>query len=244
MLVVGDTGLRVALRRQGMRPVSVAAERPVAVVQGYSPRLGYDSIIEGTLAVSQGALFIASNTDATAPMERGLLPGNGSFSRVIANATGEEPLVAGKPMRPLHEEGVVRTGATDPLVVGDRLDTDIEGACARGAAGMLVLSGVTTPAELITAPPHRRPSYLAWDLGGLNLPHPETHLDASGAHCGGWTATVRAGRIELTGDGDRLDGLRALCSAAWHIPTSPIGGASPAEATSPVHGPALAQLGW
>ncbi|CAM3645612.1 HAD-IIA family hydrolase [Nocardiopsis rhodophaea] len=246
VLVVGDTGLRVAVRRQGMRPVSVAAERPVAVIQGYSPRIGYDLICEGTLAVAQGALFITSNSDATAPMERGMLPANGSFSRVIASATGQEPLVAGKPMRPLHEEGVIRTGAAHPLVVGDRLDTDIEGACARGAASMLVLSGVTAPADLITAPAHCRPSYLAWDLSGMNLAHPEIHMDAADVHCGGWTAAVHGGRLQLTGGGDRLDALRALCAAAWNAPAAPVAGgaADAARAETASFGSALAQLGW
>ncbi|MDA8369335.1 MAG: HAD-IIA family hydrolase [Nocardiopsaceae bacterium] len=236
VLVVGDTGLRIALRDMGMRPVSVAAEQPVAVVQGYSPRLGYDLIVEGALAVSRGALFITSNNDATAPMDRGILPGNGSFSRVIANATGQEPIVAGKPELPLHAEGILRTGARAPLVVGDRLDTDIEGATAHNTASMLVLSGVTRPAELVAAPPHSRPAYLGWDLAGMNQAHPETRIDSVGAHCGGWTAALCDGRVELSGEGDRLDGLRAVCGAAWAAPHT--AKAPPAAET------ALAQLGW
>ncbi|WP_046468546.1 HAD-IIA family hydrolase [Allosalinactinospora lopnorensis] len=236
VLVVGDTGLRHAVWRRGLRPVSVSADRPVAVIQGYSPRMDYDLITEGGLAVSQGALFVVSNNDSTTPMDRGILPANGSFSRVIANATGQEPVVAGKPMRPLHEEGVLRTGARAPLVVGDRLDTDIEGATSNEAASMLVLSGVTKPADLITAPTRHQPDYLAWDLGGMNLPHPETQAAAGEAHCGGWTAAVREGHLRLTGEGDRLDGLRALCGAAW---------SAPQEAGSDLDSrDALAQLGW
>ncbi|GAA3757005.1 HAD superfamily hydrolase (TIGR01450 family) [Spinactinospora alkalitolerans] len=235
VLVVGDTGLRQALRDRGLRPVSVAAEQPVAVVQGYSPRLGYDLIVEGSLAVAAGALFVATNGDATAPLGRGVLPGNGAFSRVIANATGREPVVAGKPQRPLHEEGVRRTAARRPLVVGDRLDTDIEGATNRDVDSMLVLSGVTTPAELLLAEPRHRPSYLAHDLGGVNLDHPETRIDDHLARCGGWSAVAREGRLELAGAGDRLDGLRALCGAAWSAP----------QGTDPAAVPeALAQLGW
>ncbi|MGI5121193.1 HAD-IIA family hydrolase [Marinactinospora thermotolerans] len=235
VLVVGDTGLRQALRQQGMRPVTVAAERPVAVVQGYSPRLGYDLLAEGALAVMAGALFVATNGDATAPLGRGVLPGNGSFARVIAHASRTEPIVAGKPERPLHEEGVRRTGATNPLVVGDRLDTDIEGATNRGADALLVLSGVTTPAELLLAPPRHRPSYLAYDLSGLNLPHPEVRTHGTEARCGAWQATAHQGGLELSGHGDRLDALRALCGAAWAHPE----GVTPAAAAAP-----LAQLGW
>ncbi|MFC7330576.1 HAD-IIA family hydrolase [Marinactinospora rubrisoli] len=235
VLAVGDTGLRQALRRHGLRPVTVAAERPVAVVQGYSPRLGHDLLVEGALAVMAGALFVLTNADRTAPLDRGVQPGNGSFGRVIAQASGTKPLVAGKPERPLHEEGVRRTGAADPLVVGDRLDTDIEGATNRGADSLLVLSGVTTPAELLLAGPRHRPSYLAYDLGGLNLLHPRTDAEAGRGRCGGWTALARAGRLELTGGGDRLDGLRALCAAAWST-AEPVDQARLREP--------LAQLGW
>ncbi|MBV2365696.1 HAD-IIA family hydrolase [Streptomonospora nanhaiensis] len=218
VLAVGDTGLRLALRRRGLRPVSVAAERPVAVVQGYSPRLTYDLMVQGALAVAAGALFVATNNDTTAPLEHGIQPGNGSAARVIAHATGREPVVAGKPARPLHEEGVLRTGAVNPLVVGDRLDTDIEGATARGAASMLVLSGVTTPLEAVCARPEHRPSYLAWDLAGINQTHPEVAVTAPGtATCAGWTAAAAGDTLALTGDGDRLDGLRAVCAAAWSV---------------------------
>ena len=80
--------------------------------------------------------------------------------------------MAGKPEPPLHAETVARTGAKRPLVVGDRLDTDIEGAVRVGADSMLVLTGVTRPADAVLAPPHQRPTYLAHDLSGLLEPHP------------------------------------------------------------------------
>ncbi len=237
VLVVGDTGLRHAIHRSGLRPVSLAAERPVAVVQGYSPNLGYDLVAEGALAVSRGALFVVSNNDTTTPMDRGIVPANGAVARVIASAAGQQPIVAGKPMRPLHDECVRRSEAWSPLIVGDRLDTDIEGANAHGATGMLVLSGVTTPAELLAAPPEQRPSFLAWDIGGINLPHPHVRRANDGAaHCGGWTATPGDRRLHLAGDGDRLDGLRALCAAAWSAPQE--------EGADLAARDALSYLGW
>lgn len=237
VLVVGDTGVRVALLDQGLRPVSAAAEHPVAVVQGHSPRMGTDLLGEGMRAVSDGALFVTSNNDATAPGADGTMPGNGSLARVIAHATGKEPIVAGKPEPPLHEEGVRRTRAVSPLVVGDRLDTDIEGAHARGAASLLVLSGVTSPSDVVHAPKHARPCYLASDLSGLNTPHPLTYPDdGGGMRCGDWIATVRGGAVELTGGGERLDGLRALCGAVWE--------ASREGASSPKTVAALHQLGY
>ncbi|GAA1771431.1 MULTISPECIES: HAD-IIA family hydrolase [Streptomonospora] len=215
VLVVGDTGLRLALRRHGLRPVSVASDRPAAVVQGYSPRLNYDLMVQGALAVAAGALFVSTNGDATAPLDFGVQPGNGAATRVIAHATGQEPLVAGKPQRPLHEEGVLRTGAQTPLVVGDRLDTDVESAAVRGVASLLVFSGVTTPARAVAASPKHRPAYLAWDLSGLNQTHPAVRTEPGRAVCGGWTAELRKDRLRLSGRGGRLDGLRAVCACAW-----------------------------
>jgi glycerol-1-phosphatase len=219
VLVVGGMGLRLAVRERGLRPVSVAAAKPAAVVQGYSPDIGYADLAEGALAVEAGALFVASNADATLPTPRGRQPGNGSLIQVIAQATGVRPLVAGKPEPPLHAESVRRTGARRPLVVGDRLDTDIEGAFRVGADSLLVLTGVTTPAGLLAAPAGRRPTYVADDLTGLLAPHPGVSAADGGYRCRGWAARRTAGgRLELSGSGDRIDALRALAAAAWSGP--------------------------
>jgi glycerol 3-phosphatase-2 len=215
VLVVGGSGLRLALRERGLRPVSTAADQPRAVVQGYAPDVSYSMLAEGGLAVAAGALFVASNGDLTLPSRRGRQPGNGSLIQVIATATGVQPLVAGKPEPPLHRESVLRTGASHPLVVGDRLDTDIEGACRVGADSLLVLTGVTGPADAVLAPPSQRPTYLAEDLAGLLEPHPDVTEEDGAFGCGGWTARMDGDRLELTGDGERIDGLRALCAAAW-----------------------------
>jgi hypothetical protein len=139
--------------------------------------------------------------------------------------------VAGKPEPPLHAESVQRTGARRPLVVGDRLDTDIEGARRVGADSLLVLTGVSQPADLLLAPPGRRPSYVAEDLAGLLEPHPEVTAADDGYRCRGWTARRAAGgpRLGLTGSGDRIDGLRALSAAAWSA-----GELSPEAATEAV----------
>ena len=145
VLVIGSTALRIAVRERGLRPVSTALDRPAAVLQGYAPGVGYSQFLEGGLAVRAGAWFVASNADATLPTPRGIQPGNGSLCQVIAHATGQQPAVAGKPEPPLHAEAVARTGARHPLVVGDRLDTDIEGAVRVGAASLLVLTGSQPP---------------------------------------------------------------------------------------------------
>uniref|UniRef100_UPI000A53883D HAD hydrolase-like protein n=1 Tax=Streptomyces graminilatus TaxID=1464070 RepID=UPI000A53883D len=144
-------------------------------------------------------------------------PGNGAAVEVVRIATGAEPQVAGKPLPPMHRETVLRTGAERPLVVGDRLDTDIEGAFNGEVDSLLVLTGVTDGAQLLAAPPQHRPTYVDADLRGLLTGQPEvTETDAGGGfRCGGWTATAGEELLELTGDGEPLDGLRALCAAAW-----------------------------
>ena len=172
VLVVGGNGLRAAVRERGFRPVTTALERPAAVVQGFAPGIGYSLLCEGALAVQDGAWFVASNGDATMPTGRGRQPGNGALSQVIVYATGKQPVVAGKPEPPLHAEAVARTGARNPLVVGDRLDTDIEGAVRAGAPSLLVLTGVTRAEDAVLAGPRQRPTYLAADLSGLLAPHP------------------------------------------------------------------------
>ena len=215
VLVVGGVGLRMALRERGLRPVSTAIDKPQAVVQGYAPDISYSILAEGGIAVAAGALFVASNGDITLPSRRGRQPGNGSLLQVIATATGVRPLVAGKPEPPLHNESVLRTGARHPLVVGDRLDTDIEAAFRVDADSLLVLTGVTGPAEAVLAPPSQRPTYLAEDLTGLLEPHPGVTEKDGAFSCGGWTARLDGDRLELTGDGERIDGLRASCAAAW-----------------------------
>lgn len=217
VLVVGSTALRKAVQARGLRAVTLAADRPAAVVQGYDPNLSYGLIAEGAQAVAAGALFVASNADVTIPARSGPpRPGNGALLQVIKSATGVEPIVTGKPERPLHRESILRTEARRPLVVGDRLDTDIEGAHNGGADSLLVLTGVTDAGHLVTAGPRHRPTYLAADLRGLLTPHPAVEADQEGGfRCGGWTATWERDRVVLSGDGDPHDGLRALCGAAW-----------------------------
>jgi ribonucleotide monophosphatase NagD (HAD superfamily) len=213
--------LRAAVEQAGLRVVASADDRPDAVVQGYSPDLRYADLAEATLAIRAGAFWVATNADSTLPSPRGLLPGNGALVAAVAIATGLRPLVAGKPELPLHAEGVERTGAKRPLVVGDRLDTDIEGAYAAATDSLLVLTGVTRAGDLIGAPVQHRPTYLAPDLVGLLEAQPEVTSDGTTASCGGWIARVRSSAgpntIGLDGEGSAIDGLRALLRAGWSV---------------------------
>ena len=217
VLVVGGEGLRAALAERGLHP-SASADGAAAVVQGFAPEVAWTLLAEGAYAVRAGLPWVASNLDATVPTPRGIAPGNGALVDLIAAVTGRRPdAVAGKPATPLHEEAVRRTGARDPLVVGDRLDTDIEGAVRAGVPSLLVMTGVARPADLLSAPEELRPTYVARGLAdGLLEPHPRVRSRPDGAWtCGAWTARRRPDDLELTGDGDALDGLRAAAVAAW-----------------------------
>ena len=197
-------------------------------MQGYSHDISYGLLAEAALALQAGALYVASNADATLPTARGPQPGNGSLAQVLIHATGSTPIVAGKPEPPLHAESVQRVGAVRPLVVGDRLDTDIEGAVRGGADSLLVLTGVTQPPDLLLAPPQRRPVYVAADLTGLNASHPEVTGGDDSFSCGGWTAAAGGGNgwLTVSGSGAWIDGLRVLCAAAWSAGPPP---GSPAD---------------
>lgn len=235
VLVTGAEGLRRAVADAGLTVVARAEDRPAAVVQGYAAGLCYADLAEAALAIRSGALWVATNTDATLPTPRGPLPGNGALVAAVAAATGATPVVAGKPEPPLHEEAVRRTGARHPLVVGDRLETDIAGAVRSGTPALAVLTGVVDARGLLEAGAQERPTFVAADLRGLLSAHPEVRLLDTGvpgrplAECGGWRAEVSAdGAVELarvevrveagaeeTDIGDGLDGLRALLGAVW-----------------------------
>ncbi|MET9689341.1 HAD hydrolase-like protein [Streptomyces sp. NPDC006514] len=232
VLVIGGDGLRVALRERGLEPVESAEEEGLAaVVQGYGgPDLPWGRFAEASYAINRGVPWFASNTDLTIPGARGIAPGNGAAVEVVRIATGAEPQVAGKPLPPMHRETVLRTGAERPLVVGDRLDTDIEGAFNGEVDSLLVLTGVTDAEQLLRAEPRHRPTYVDRDLRGLLAGQPEVEPFAEGFRCGGWTAVATNGGVlelreagetgaggEAGEAGDPLDGLRALCAAAWTV---------------------------
>ncbi|GGR21937.1 HAD hydrolase-like protein [Streptomyces netropsis] len=237
VLVIGAEGLRVALRERGLVPVDSADDDPAAVAQGYGgPDMPWSRLAEASYAVARGLPWFASNTDLTIPSARGIAPGNGAAVQVVRIATGAEPQVAGKPLPPMHRETVLRTGAERPLVVGDRLDTDIEGAHVGGVDSLLVLTGVTTAAQLLAAAPEHRPTYVAEDLRGLLEPQPSVEAAGDGFRCGGWTAAADGEALVLDGDGDRVDALRALSAAAWTAAGEGSCGLDAAEV--------LARLGW
>ena len=170
VLVVGADALRDEVAEAGLTPVAEAADKPDAVVQGYGPAVGWTHLAEASVAVRGGALWVVTNTDRTLPSTRGPLPGNGALVAVLRTALEREPdLVVGKPEPELFRTAASRVDAQRPLVIGDRLDTDIEGAVRAGMDSLLVLTGIATREDLLAAPPSRRPTYVAESLGALTV---------------------------------------------------------------------------
>lgn len=217
VLIIGTNALAEQVTARGLTAVRDLTRPVAAVVQGFAPDTGWQHLALATRAVRGGAWWVATNADLTVPSVHGALPGNGSFLAVVTTTTGRVPEVTGKPEPAMHSECLERLQATRPLVVGDRLNTDIEGASRVGCPSLLVLTGVTRPADLLSAPPQHRPTYLAADLSGLGTPHPGVAAEAGGWRCGGWLVTIGQSPT-LSGTGNSMDALRALCGAAWSRP--------------------------
>jgi glycerol 3-phosphatase-2 len=228
VLVVGAEALRAEVRDAGLRPVETFEDRPAAVVQGYGPDVGWRILAEAALSVRAGATWVATNTDRTLPSPRGALPGNGSLVAVLRTALDREPdLVVGKPEPALFTTAASLSGAKRPLTVGDRLDTDIQGSVGAGMDSLLVLTGVSGPAELLEAPRSRRPTYVAADLSALFRPAEAARVPVDGNEAGGWRTARDDDRVTLDGAGDPVDALRLLCGATWDgVPVSGIEAAS------------------
>jgi HAD superfamily hydrolase (TIGR01450 family) len=215
VFLLGGAGLEEALRERSLVPVLEPTDDVEAVVQGYGPDLLWKQVMQGAVLVRSGLPWVASNTDMTIPTAAGVAPGNGALVRLVAEFAEREPQVAGKPMPPLFEETIERVGGERPLVIGDRLDTDIRGAVTMGWDSLLVLTGVTGLEELVGARPEERPTYVAPDLAALAEAQEAPEVTDGAAVLGGWTASVEGDRLEVSGQGSLADWWRVVAAAAW-----------------------------
>jgi glycerol 3-phosphatase-2 len=218
VLVVGTDSLADEIAAVGLRPVRLFQDKPHAVVQGHSTETAWINLAEAALAIRAGALWVAANVDATLPTERGLLPGNGSMVAALKAATDAEPQVAGKPSPTLMTDALARGDFRAPLVVGDRLNTDIAGANAAGLPSLMVLSGVNSARDAVHAVREQRATYIGYDLRSLHqdadvlavAPQPGWHVESRDM-----SVTVTTGRDHDAGDD--LSIVRAVANAVWAI---------------------------
>lgn len=173
-LVLGGPGLRRELRDAGIRVAAPTrlglARRPEAVAVGIDRQLSYGRLAYGADAIRGGALFVATNRDPVYPGPDGrLLPGAGAVVAALEVSTGRLPIVIGKPEPGLFEAAAAIAGVppADAVVLGDGLGTDVAAARRIGARSVLMLTGVTTAAELEAAPPDQRPTAVAADAAEL-----------------------------------------------------------------------------
>ena len=215
--VVGGVGLRTAVTQAGYVIVDSAKDKPDAVVQGFSPDVSWKELAEAAYAIRAGSQFFASNKDLTIPNDRGVAPGNGALVEVVVTATGVVPPGAGKPEPAMFRLAAQKANAQRPLVIGDRLDTDIKGARAANMPSLQVLTGVNDLLDAYAAPPAHRPSFIGHDLGALAVPHPSPHNSSERWHVRDAVAWVDGHTLRVEGDTgpDGLDGARAALAAGW-----------------------------
>ncbi|XPP26602.1 MAG: HAD-IIA family hydrolase [Leucobacter sp.] len=221
VLVIGGDGLVDELGKAGFRITRSADDDPAAVVQGFAPDVGWSHLAEAAFALAERPgrdpiPWIATNTDWTLPLERGLAPGNGTLVSAVHTAVQRLPDFAGKPETPIYETAFERFGTREALMVGDRLDTDIKGARAAGIPSALVLTGVDRPKQLVAASADMRPDFIIPTLEGLHEPYPQTVTEKDGTvRVGAARVRMRGHIVEVVDRGAPLELLRAGCAAIW-----------------------------
>ncbi len=249
VFVVGREHLKEEISKVGLKIAESAAQKPDAVIQSWYPDLAWGTLAEASYAIQAGAKYYVTNRDMTIPREGGIAPGNGAMQLPVMAATGEKPLAsAGKPEAEMYHQARHMFSTTAKMIeteqslpVGDRLDTDIEAANRGGYDSAVVLTGVADAAQIISADPIYRPTFICADLLGLNEVQPEViarRNNATGIQeftCNNATAFMEGNTlhirinnseikdseinnsesVEHTEPISSLDALRAGASAAW-----------------------------
>lgn len=229
VMAFGGDGVREALREAGFDPAEaqmLSDERRagddgnnpvVAVVEGNGLDIRIRDFHEAARVLNTGVPWVLTNPDLTVPLPGGEAPGNGAFAQAMSQAVHRQPdVVAGKPFTPLYRLAVSVLGGSLSrcLAIGDRLDTDIEGAVAAGMDSALVLTGVHGWAEILETPAEHRPTYVLSDLSELLHPYAVTRTD-DGFRSGDVLARWRDDVIDV-GEGADRDRLRAAFALAVH----------------------------
>lgn len=221
ILVVGGDGLATELTAAGFKVTRSALDKPAAVIQGFAPTVGWADLAEASFALHEGIPWVATNTDWTIPVARGIAPGNGTLVSAVHLAVGRLPVFAGKPERAMFDLAKEKFAANSPLVIGDRLDTDIAGANRAEMRSALVLTGIDGPKQVLAAPPEQQPTYILGSLKELDKPYPETKFETTGETT---AATVGKSVVTMTGHvvrvkkrgSNKLDLLRAGAAAIYN----------------------------
>ena len=221
VLVIGGEGLISEVVNAGFVVTDSADDEPAAVIQGFAPTVGWVHLAEASFALQRGIPWVATNTDWTIPVARGVAPGNGTLVSAVHLAVGRLPVFAGKPEKAIFDYAAERFHASNALVIGDRLDTDILGANRAGMRSALVLTGIDGPKQVLAASEDHQPTYILSDLRELPQPYPEAVVVEKN---GVTTVTVRKSVVTMAGNVVRvkkrgsssIDLLRAGATAIYH----------------------------
>jgi HAD superfamily hydrolase (TIGR01450 family) len=216
ILVVGGEGLRTYTEQAGFQLVEDSTQNPAAVIQGFSPDVGWKHLSEAAFAIQNGAKWVATNSDWTIPQERGIAPGNGTLVSAVHTAVGLLPLVAGKPEIAIFETAMRRFSVSRPLFVGDRIDTDILGANRAGIDSVLVLTGISKPKELLATRDDSNPKFIIADLRELLVPYVQPKATKYGFSLREAAVELLGNKVRVTsGDPKGIDALRCACALIW-----------------------------
>jgi HAD superfamily hydrolase (TIGR01450 family) len=219
VLVVGGDGLTSEVEKAGFVVTRSAEDAPAAVVQGFAPEVGWTQLAEAAFALHDPAVqWVATNTDWTIPVARGIAPGNGTLVSAVHTAVGRLPVVAGKPETTIFEVAAERFSAQNAAFIGDRLDTDTMGAKRAGLRAIHVLTGIDRAKQLLAAPKDSRPDFILDDLRQLFEPYPVARASRDGVETtvGSSVVTMKGHIVRVEKAGDRpVDLLRAGCAAIW-----------------------------
>lgn len=186
VLAVGGDGVALAITSNGLLPLrasedlavsDAAADQASAVLVGYGPKVAWFDLAAAHWAIERGKPWFATNTDPTVPLPYGRAPGNGAMVGLLRTSTGVEPTVIGKPKPAIFDALADQLNTRNMLVIGDRLDTDIDGALAAGMDSLLVLTGVHGVGELAARSVEQWPSFVAQDLRSLDAPVARIWMD-------------------------------------------------------------------
>lgn len=219
--VCGAQALADEIAGVGLVPVWDLETQPHAVAQGYDPQMSQPRLDQASFAIQRGARWYATNTDTTRPTDQGMVPGAGTQIAAVRTVVADDPIVAGKPSPPLLLETTRRLQARRPIFVGDRIDTDIQGARAVEMDSLFVLTGAHGKHDLAEAPADGRPTALGWDLRALLVPERTASLSADHSQCGSQRACLDASpaQVRLVSqpvDLDQaLDAVWAVLTLAW-----------------------------
>lgn len=168
IFVVGEAGAKAPLLEMGFTLVDHYQTDAVdLVVCGKDETLTWEKLADATLSIRAGAKFYGTNADITLPTERGVTHGNGAILAALETATGIKPIIIGKPEPIMYQQALNLLGVdlTNAIAIGDRLDTDILGAVRTGIRSIMVLTGISTEADIQTV--DYQPTWILPDIAAI-----------------------------------------------------------------------------